>query len=307
MPTLPSATPAPLDRVQGALPRSLREIPVQALLAGGGLFLAGLMVVVSALARSDKTVEALEEDAPPALVGGGATGSASTSATAAVAKAPSSASGAEVDAARLAGASALAALAQRYPEDPRLLEALCTAQAREKKEYAAALRTLRHLFEIAPERRGDAEVREVLVETAGGPPEVASEAFEIMKTRMGSAGADALYEVREGATDKAAKDHATAALADPEVMRSESKALLVAEELRRTLPCGRKTLLARASADGDGRSLTYLRPLVSAKSCGGGGGLASLFRMSECHACFTAADRATIGAAIAAIEKREKH
>src|SRR6202012_5295005 len=114
------------------------------------------------------------------------------------------------------------------------------------------------------------------------------------------------------ATDKYAKDHAAAALADPEVMKSASKALLVAEDLRRTLPCARKTLVARARAAGDGRSLPFLRPLVATKNCAGGGlgGLASLFRGGgggDCYTCLTPRDRTSIGSAVAAIEKREKH
>jgi hypothetical protein len=295
----PSPVPAgaPLDRLQEALPQPVRGIPVQALLAWSGLLALGLVVSIPVLLRSNKAVEALEEEAPTATVTPKRVAPIRSLETAP--KAPSGPSASELDAARLGGADTLAALAQRFPEDARVLEALCVAQARDKKDYAGSLRVLRHLFEVAPERRGDAEVREVVIDIANGPPDTASEAFELMKAKMGTYGPDALFDLLQLANGKYAKEHVAAALGDPEVAKSASKALLVADDLRRTLPCARKALVPRATAEGDGRSLPYLKQMVAA-NCKG------LFRSAECFQCFSPSERAAIGAAIEAVEKREK-
>ena len=299
----PSPVPAsaPLDRLQGALPQPIRRIPVQALLAWSGLLVLGGVISLSVLLRGNKAVEALEEDAPiPITTATAAKRAAPGGAVSEAPKAPVRPSASELDAARLGGADTLAALAQRFPEDPRVLEALCVAQARDKKDYPGALRVLRHLFEVAPERKGDAEVREVVIDIANGPSDTASEAFEMMKAKMGTYGPDALFDLLQLASGKYAKEHVAAALGDPEVAKSASKALLVADDLRRTLPCARKALVGRATADGDGRSLPYLKPMVAA-NCRG------LFRSAECFQCFTPSERVAIAAAIETIEKREKH
>jgi hypothetical protein len=291
---------APLDRLQEALPRPIRRIPVQALLAWSGLLVLGVVVALSVLLRNSKAIEALEEEAPTARAATTTKKAAPGGSVNAAPRAPAGPSASELDAARLGGADTLAALAQRFPEDPRVLEALCVAQTRDKKDYAGALRVLRHLFEVAPARRGDAEVREVLIDIANGPADTASEAFEIMKAKMGTYGPDALFDLLQLASGKYAKEHVAAALGDPEVAKSASKALLVADDLRRTLPCARKALIGRATAEGDGRSLPYLKPMLAA-NCRG------MFRPAECFQCFSASERAAIAAAIEAIEKREKH
>ncbi len=290
---------APLDRVQDALPPALRAVPVQALLAGSGLALVSLVVLFSVLVRSNKAIEALEEDAPAAEVTASPAASQGALGTAASPRATPSASPVELDAARLGGADSLAGLAQRYPEDTRVLEALAVAQVRDKKDYAGSLRALRQLFAAAPATRAGSEAHEALIDVANGPPDVAAEAFDIMKTKMGPDGPDVLFELLPLASGKYAKEHVAAALADPAVRKSASKALLVADDLRRSLPCARKAFVARAAADGDGRSLPHLQQMV-ATNC------KSLFRAAECYQCFTPQDRVAIGAAIDAIEKREK-
>jgi hypothetical protein len=295
----PVPAQAPLDRVQGALPPALRSVPVQVLLAGSGLLVASVLVLFSVLVRSNRAIEALEDDTVPA--GASASPAAAQSASAGVAapRVSSSAAPTELDAARLGGADSLVVLAQRYPQDARVLEALCVAQARDKKDYAGSLRALRQLLSVAPEKRADTEVHEALIDIANGPPDVAAEAFDMMKTKMGTEGADVLFELLQVASGKYAKEHVAGALADPEVMKSASRALLVADELRRSLPCARKAFVTRAAADGDGRSLPPLRQMVAA-NC------KAFFRGAECYQCFTPQERTAISAAIDAIEKREK-
>jgi len=294
-PTLPP-TPTPLERLQDSLPGRLRQIPVQALLAAGGLAVIGAVVVASVLVRNNKAIEALEADGAPVAA---VTPAAPRASSAMAVPKPIHPTGPQLDAARLGGADTLAALAQQYPEDSQLLEALCAAEVREKKDYATALRVLSHLLDVAPDKKRDAEVREVLIDIANGPPEVASEAFEIMKTKMGTEGPDILYDLLQLSNGKYAKEHVASALTDPETMKSASKALLIADELRRALPCSRKALLGRAAAEGDGRSVPSLRQMV-ATNC------RAFFRGAECYQCFTPQDRAAITAAIEAIEKREK-
>jgi hypothetical protein len=82
------------------------------------------------------------------------------------------------------------------------------------------------------------------------------------------------------------------------VIKLESKALRVAEELRARAPCARKEIVPRAAADGDGRSLAYLRPLVAPKAC-------PVFRAPPECSCFSPQDRAAISAAVEAIQKRD--
>ncbi len=294
---LSPATPAaPIERYQEALPPALRSVPLQALLAGGGVALVCVVVLFSALVRSNKVIEALEEDVTPAEPAASPTARPGATAAQAVPVSPI-ALPTEIDSARLGGADSLAILAQRYPEDARVLEALAVAQVRDKKDYGGALRALRQLLQVAPQTSADADVRQALIEIANGPADVAAEAFELMKTKLGPAGPDVLYELVQASSGKYAKEHAAGALA--EVMKSASKALVVADELRRSLPCARKAFVSRAAADGDGRSLPHLRQMV-ANNCRG------LLHGAECFQCFTPQERAAISSAIETIEKREK-
>lgn len=297
-----SASQAPLDRLQEGLPRPLRGIPVQAMLAAAGLFASSAVVVGMVALRSDRVVLALEEEGPrsPSRGPDGAPAPQSSAAPA-----PAQRSAAELEAARAGGTEALAALAKRFPDDAEVLRALGLAQTREKKDLPGALKTLRRLLETrGAEPPVDREVQQAFVELANGPPEVAADALEILRTRMGSAGPDLVFDLVQGATGKYAKEHAAAALDDPGLMKAASRALVIADELRRKQACSRKASIAKAAAEGDARALQYLRPLVATRQCGG---LVGLLRGPECpvFACLSPADRAAIAAAIAAIEKRD--
>jgi hypothetical protein len=291
-----------LEQAQDALPGPLRGIPLPALLAGGGLAVIAVLVVVLAAVRSDKAIAALEEDGvPPRGSSSAATPGAPSTASP---PAPAQLSAAELEAARVGGADAVAALARRFPNDPGVLQALGVALAHDKKDFAGALRAIRRLLEVAPDTKADKEVQQALVEIANGPSEVAADAFDTMKTKMGSFGPDLVFELAQSATGKYAKEHAGPALDDPALMKAASKALLVADELRRKSACARKPVVRRAATDGDARSLAYLRPLVATKPCGG---FLGRLMGGECGgpACITPPDRKEINAAIAAIEKRD--
>jgi hypothetical protein len=299
---------SPLERAQESLPRGLRAVPLQALLAGVGLATTALLTLALAFAHGDKPIAALEEaDAPTLDAGAAAPSSATPQAvpTVASAQAPEQLSVAELDAAKLAGADALTALAQRFPTEPTVLQALAVALA-EKKDFTAAMRVVGRLFEIAPDRKADKAIQQVIVEVANGPADTAASAFEMLRTRMEAHGPDVLFELVLGGTSTYAKQHAGLALADSAVMKLATPALAIAEDLRHNRPCARKALLVRASADGDVRALPYLRPLVATKGCGGNFVSQLLRSGGECYSCFTPADRNAIANAIDTIDKRDK-
>jgi hypothetical protein len=305
-----SATPpTPLDRAQEALPRGVRRVPLQALLAGGGLASTALLALTLAFAHGDKPIAALEETIEEAdasaVEARAATAPTTPSSAASSAPPPEKLGVSELDAAKLAGADALLALAQRFPTEPPVLQALANALV-EKKDYPAALRTVGLLLELAPERKADRGLQQVVLDLANAPPDTAAAAFDLLRTRMDAHGPDLLFELVLGATGTYAKQHAALALAEPAVARLATPALLIAEELRRSRPCARKTFVARASAEGDARALPYLRPLIAAKGCGGNFVTQLLRSGGDCYNCFTPADRSAIASAIDAIDKREK-
>lgn len=299
-----------LDDFHRALPAPLRAVPMPALLAWSGIGAIGVAVFLSIAVRSPSAIEALEEAAalePTAAVSGSASGSAASGAATATPPPTATASRAELDAAGMAGVEAIAALAQRFPEDPAVIEALFLAEARDKKSYGAAVRVARRLVDLKPDAAANDEVRRALVTIANGPTDTAVVALDLMATELGQRGAEMLFEVASGNV-LLSKTKAAALLADPAVKRHATPALIIANELRASLPCARKALLARARADADARSLPYLKPLTGAACGGGGGGLRGfLGRASgngggECYRCFSPAERADIQGIVAAIE-----
>jgi hypothetical protein len=291
---------APLEKVQEALPRRLRGIPVQILLAGTGLVLTCALVGGMVALRNERTIPALEDDGAAPRVA--ASGSAAVAPRTTARETPSL-SASELETARAAGAPALVALAKRFPDDPLVLQALGVAQVRDK-DLAGGARTLRHLLEVSPNAGAEREVREALIDVANGPPEVAADAFDLLRTRMGSAGVDLIFDLSQSATGKYAKEHAASALDDQALMKTASRALLVADELRRKAPCQRRASVAKAAAEGDARSIPLLKQMIATRPCGG---ITALFRGNECavNTCMTPQDRTSVAAAVAAIEKRD--
>jgi hypothetical protein len=270
------------------------------MLAASGLAVVSILVPAMVYWRGDKVITSLEEEAQATSVSTPAPGPA----TAPSVKAPARLSAAELEEARVSGVDALTALARRFPDDPGVLQALGTALVRDRKDGPGAVRTLRRLLEVAPDTRGDRDVQQALLELANGAPEVAADTFEVIRTRMGGLAPDLMFELAQNATGKYAKEHALAALDDPALMKGASRALLVADDLRRRTPCARKGVVARAASEGDARSVPLLRQMIATKPCGG---ITALFRGADCPAnpCISPQDRSTIAAAIASIEKRD--
>jgi hypothetical protein len=302
-----------LDSLHRALPAQVRVVPMPALLAWSGVGAIAAAVLCSVAMRSPKAIEALEDVG--ALEPSASTPAPRSAAPSAAMVAPkpaaATASKAEIDAARVAGADGVAALALRFPEDPAVSQALFLAQAGDHKSYGAAMRTVRRLLDQAPAAAADEDVRRALVAIANGPTETAVAALDLMATDLGLRGAEMLFEVASGNV-LLSKTKAAALLNDPTVRRHATPALLVANDLRASLPCARKVLLSRARADADARALPYLKPLTNT-ACGGGGGgglrgflgrAAGNSGGGECYRCISPAERADIQGIVTAIEAR---
>ena len=286
-----------LDQMIATLPAPLRDVPARALLSWLGLLGITAVVLLAVAVRSSKTLDALEDVAAASSAGAVRAGAATTATTDdEPPPAPTTAPTADLDAARAGGLVTLGPLAQRFPSDPAVLKALMLAHASDKAGYLAALGVARRLLDVAPKSTTDEDVRRVLLLAANGPPDAAAQAFDLIGTRMGSAGPDLLFELATTATTaKYPKERATKLLDDPGVRALASPALLIAIELRAVLPCARKPLLARARDTGDARSLASLKQPLATTGCG-------FFRRGDCYDCF--GNRAELKEAIAAIESR---
>lgn len=301
----PPAPPAPngraLERFFAGLPGPLGRAPIAALLSWAGIFTISAVVLFAVAVRSADAIELLEQDDLAASDAGPSDTSPVTSASATAAPEPPKpprASKAELDAARLTGADALTQLAQRFPSDASVLRELFLALATDKKSASGALRAARNLFEVAPEAGDDDDVRRALVQIANGPSDTGAVALDLIANEMGARGPELLFEIASSGALQA-KLKAASLLNDPEVRKRATPALLIANDLRASLPCARKTLLARAGAEGDARSIPFLKPLVNT-ACGG------FFRRgAECYRCFSPAERAQIQAIIQAIEGKD--
>ncbi|MDI1475860.1 hypothetical protein [Polyangium sp. y55x31] len=291
----PRARPAP-TRSRGALAVAL---------AGVGLVGVVGIVALAIMLRGTAPIDALEQSSSAAEVSDA--GSAAQDAapvipasTPVVTKEPATttnrASAEELDAARTKGATALAALAERYADDPDVLRALVSAYTRDKANYAKAMTTVRKLLAVAPDMARDPDVKQSLLIVANGPVDVAATALDIMGKEMGARGPELLYELLSASgLGKFPKERATRLLTDPKVKELAGPGLLIANDLRAAAGCDRKKLFARAAKEGDERALAHLKPLLATKGC-------SWHRQSDCFACL--GDRKDLRATIDAITKR---
>ena len=185
-----------LDQMIATLPGPLRTVPAPALLSWLGLLGVTAVALLAVALRSPRTLDALEDVTAANSAGsrGGQAGGQPTSDDE-PAPAPTTASSADLDAARVGGLVALGPLAQKFPNDPAVLKVLMLAHASDKAGYLAALGVVRRLFETAPSTTTDEDVRRVLLLAANGPPDVAAQAFDLIATRMGSAGPDLRFEL----------------------------------------------------------------------------------------------------------------
>jgi hypothetical protein len=272
---------------------ALASVPAQAIAMGTGAAAIALLVVLAAGLRSEDALAALEA-AAAAEESGAAPGSSSGRVVSASDQAPAEA----LEEAKSGGPAAIEALAQRYPKDPAVLKALVLAHAAEPSGKVDALGAARRLLELAPEAATDGELRSLILSAAGGPPEAATAAFDLMANRMGSTGPEMLYDLAIKSTTL--KSRAMRLLGEPAVIERATPALRIAYELRAASSCNaRKPLLDRAAEVGDRRAVDVLAPLTVSpgKGCG-------FLGLSRCPApCAAMAD--DIKKTIEAIEARD--
>lgn len=262
-----------------------------------GLAATFTLVVAAVLTRSPEAVQALEERA---YGRSGAYAHPAHDETPATAPPPGeTAPEGELGKARLAGIVALAPLAQRYPNDPAVLRALMLAHAGDKAGYAQALTVARRLFEIAPKSAGDEDMRLTLTRILAGPAETAALAAESLTSKMGTFGPDLLYDLATDASAGLARERAGKAMESTELRKAAAPELLIALELKGALPCKRKALFARARAEGDERSLPFLKPLLVTNGC-----TKMLFVKTDCYECL--GNREGLSETVEAIEARAR-
>ncbi|MFO0548258.1 MAG: hypothetical protein U0271_07730 [Polyangiaceae bacterium] len=190
----------------------------------------------------------------------------------------------------------LKALAQQFPEDERVLVKLARVQAAQPAMLLDALKNVRTALDLDENVKNQKDVHPIVLRGASGVPDVQDLAFAIMQRSMGTVGPDLLYEltIAQGVSPNVATRAREATKLD-EVRKLASAALLVAIDLRDHPGCGRKPYLSAAEKDGDLRSLQYLSPLMSKKSCG-------VFGMKDCNNCF--GNREEVRRAVEAIKAR---
>ena len=284
-----------MSRISSALPRpsvverlgrqvatklmaKIAELPRMALL-GGAMALLVLGVVASTLLASTGSERNGAASAAPLLDR----------------LLPSSkASEEELAAAIEKGADELEVLVAKYPKDVEARKALARAQA-ENGQHALALENLAQLFDQNAALIEDPELRTLLLDAARSQ-EAADAAFELLESKLGSAGPDLLFELATGRGSQRAASRATAALKRDEVRALASPELLVALDLRSAASCqAKKAVLPRVEELGDERSLLLLRPLLNTTGCG-------FVKRGDCWPCLR---DGSLTRAIKAVEARK--
>lgn len=169
----------------------------------------------------------------------------------------------DLDAAIAGGVLELMALRARFPTDPRVLKPLALELGKEPERTSELLRVLDVLFAEAPKEVEDKEIGKLLMRAALTTA-TSQRAIELMRTRMGSTGADMLFDIVLNQQQYRAK--ARTALETAQVQRNLSPALKVAYDLYFASSCSaRVDLLPQAVRDGDERAITLLT-IFSSKS-----------------------------------------
>jgi serine/threonine-protein kinase len=215
--------------------------------------------------------------------GKGPASSATASASAAPGPADSAVTDEEVRAAAQKGVSALSALRERAPRDPRVLRALARAHL-DAKSAGDAIKAWSDLIEVDPSAASDKSVREGVM-SAASQESAADQTLPVLEAGLGELGPDVLYDLTLAKGGAKVAKRAQESIDKPAVIARASKALKVALELRaaRRLTPGeacrvRRELFARAKEEGDARALPYLSELTSTRGCG-------FLRRGDCFPC----------------------
>lgn len=209
---------------------------------------------------------------------------------------PTTPSSSELAVALDAGAEALVALVEKYPDDGDALLALASHQA-EEGALVDSMATLERLFATPGIDREDPRIV-ALVLKALQSKEAMDAALAMLNASPSPQVADLLYQaVTTRGMPTRAVNLSNQALRAKEIREQASPALLVALDLRQAKSCpAKKSLMARAEEHGDARALAILRPLTSTTGCG-------FVNKGDCFSCLR---DGSLARAIKAIEGREK-
>jgi hypothetical protein len=162
----------------------------------------------------------------------------------------------------------LSALEQSYPNRADVHRALERAFAAEH-DTKSALREADQWLASDPAAAGDRRLADDLRAAALGKDDPEA-ALGLLETKLGSAGADVLYDLAYGGKPPAAIAlRAHQALQSPEVRGHASPAILVSLDLRSATTCeAKRALLPRAREVGDARTLAVLSAYTPTAGCG---------------------------------------
>ncbi len=272
---------------------ALRPLPTPALLVAGALVVLLLAPIVIVLGI--KGVRAVR--GAPTVANAAAGGSASSLPLSEPAPADT-ASEAALQNAQKAGPAALAALAGKFPRDPRVaLEQARAALA--AKEYVKAVGGVGRALNLEPALSENKQLASILFQTA--QVKAASDAsFALMFGPMDKHGPDIAYDLAATEIVKPwIRARADQGLRSPDFTRLATPALSVAVALRYTTTCQQRyALLPRASELGDERTLGYLNMYKVSTGCG-------RHQKDDCNACLRVDSR--LQDAIDAIKQRAHH
>jgi serine/threonine protein kinase len=167
------------------------------------------------------------------------------------------------------GEIGLLPLADRYPNDPRVLRRLALAHASHAGGLADGMMVVRRLFQVAPEEAKSMDMQYLVQRAAEVPGPPADLAWKLLAEQMGTHGPDVLYRI--SLTKPKLTEHAKQLLGDAAVRQLTSPALAIALELRSAPSCSaRVPLLDRAVEEGDERAITVLAGLSTGtrRGCG---------------------------------------
>ena len=200
-----------------------------------------------------------------------------------------------LDAAATQGPEALAALAQRFPTDPRVLRAQVRSHI-SQRHPVEAMRIISKLAQLDPEAGRDPELAQALVAALGSDEESAQAATRLLEQELGEAGVELLYDLTVKQTGARWKPRLNQSLTKADVLAKASPALRVALDLRAARRCeSKRELLSRAKSDGDRRSLVQLRSLTERRGCG-------FLNLQDCWPCLRKSS--ALSDTIAALETR---
>lgn len=280
------------ERVRSALPAPLKGAPAWIVIFAPLLVLVSFAAIVISFGEPKEdegaatvTSNASSASSPPVPTPTGSTPIVEPSARA---------TEAQVEAAVEAGELAVAALLERYPNDPlaRLAQARMAKQA---KDADGALRQVGEALRLDAAIRDNPHVAAVLWWTVQ-KASTQEGSLELLKGPMKARGADILFDlaVTEGVKDPLAQQ-AMRWLKTRAFERDSSPEAAAAAALLLAPTCAtRKALVKRAENVGDWRSAQLLRKFVANKGC-------SSTEKGKCNACL---DAPAIDAALKAIEKR---